>query len=206
MGAKNKKKTTVFSDLDVGSFLKDIAYGSRILRKAPVFAAAAVLTLGLGIGANTAIFTVIRAVSLKPLEYQEPDRLVRISIDNSRQNNQDVGFSLARYQEMQAAAQSFSEFAAFFIASEHMTLSGGAEPEQIMAARVSANFLHVLGMKPLLGRSFLPEEDKSGARSVALISAPMWSCRFGRDPMITGKTVTINATPYAVIGVLPDAR
>jgi putative ABC transport system permease protein len=188
----------------VENFLNDIAYGARVLRKAPVFAAAAVLTLGLGIGANTAIFTVIRAVLLKPLAYQEPDRLVRISVDNARQNYQDVGFTLPRYQEMQAAAKSFSEFTAFFIATEHMTLSGGDEPEQIVAARVSANFLHILGMKALLGRGFLPEEDKTGARSVALVSAEMWSRRFGRDPMVTSKTITINATPYTIIGVLPE--
>jgi putative ABC transport system permease protein len=174
------------------------------MRKAPVFAAAAILTLGLGIGANTAIFTVIRAVLLKPLEYQEPDRLVRISVDNTRQNYQDVGFSLVRYQEMQNAAKSFSEWAAFFIATEHMTLSGGAEPEQVVAARVSANFLHILGIKPLLGRGFLPEEDRTGAPSVALISAAMWSRRFGRDASVLGKTIAINATPYTIIGVLPE--
>jgi predicted permease len=186
------------------SFLGDILYGSRMLRKAPVFAAAAIVTLALGIGANTAIFTVIRAVLLKPLEYHEPDRLIRISVDNARQNYQDVGFNLVRYQEMQTA-RSFNEIGAFFIATEHMTLSGAAEPEQITAARVSANFLHVLGVTPLLGRSFLPEEDRTGGRSVAIISEQMWRRRFGRDPAITtNKTIVLNAMPYAIIGVLPE--
>ncbi len=186
------------------NFLGDIVYGVRMMRKAPVFAAAAVVTLALGIGGNTAMFTVIRDVLLKPLQYRQPDRLVRISIDNSRQNYRDVGFTLVRYQEMKAAARSFTELAAFFIATEHMTLSGAAAPEQVNAARVSANFLEVLGVKPLLGRSFLPAEDKPGGRSVALISARLWSRRFGRDPAITSRTIALNATPYTIVGVLPE--
>lgn len=111
-----------------------------MMRKAPLFALAAILTLALGIGANTAIFTVIRAVLLKPLAYREPDRLVRISIDNASQNYEEVGFTLVRYREIKADARSFSAINAFFIATEHMTLSGTAQPEQVAAARVSSNF------------------------------------------------------------------
>ncbi len=186
------------------TLLSDLAYGSRVLRRAPLFALAAVLTLALGIGANTAIFTVIRAVLLKPLDYSDPDRLVRISVDNSRQNFHDVGFTLIRYQQMKAAAKSFSDLGAFFIATEHMTLSGAAEPEQVTAGRVSSNFLDILGVKPLLGRSFLPAEDRPGGPYAAMISAQLWKRRFGEDRQITSKTIDLNATPYAVVGVLPE--
>ncbi|HEX4164714.1 MAG TPA: ABC transporter permease [Bryobacteraceae bacterium] len=183
--------------------VSDLGFALRMLRKAPVFAVVAIFTLGIGIGANTAIFSVVHAVLLKPLEYREPDRLVRISVDNLRQGYKDVGFTLARYQQLEAAARSFSQISAYFIASEHMTLSGVGQPEQVTAARVSANFLDVLGMKPVLGRGFLPAEDRRGGPSVALISAELWSRRFGRDPMITAKTIDLNAIPYSVVGVLP---
>lgn len=186
------------------SFLNDTIYALRTMQKAPVFAAAAIITLALGIGANTAIFTVIRAVLLKPLPYYEPDRLVRISIDNSRQNYHDVGFTLLRYQEMRAAAQSFSDMGAFFIATEHMTLSGAGQPEQVKAARVSANFMQILGVKPLLGRSFLVDEDKPGGRLVAMISYEMWVRRFRHDSQIEGRTIDLNAVPYSIAGVLPE--
>ena len=186
------------------SFVSDIVYGGRMLRKAPVFAISAIFTLALGIGANTAMFTVIRAVLLKPLEYREPDRLVRISIDNARQGYHDVGFTLVRYDELKARARSFSTLSASFIATEHMTLSGAGQPEQVTCARVSANFLDVLGVKPLQGRSFLPQEDSRGGPAVALISAQLWKRRFGRDLVFSAKTIDLNDTPYSVIGVLPD--
>lgn len=184
--------------------VNDIAFGSRMLRKTPAFVLSAILTLALGIGANTAMFTVIRAVLLKPLEYREPNQLVRISIDNSQHGYHDVGFTLVRYRQLKAAARSFSELSASFIAAEHMTLSGAGQPEQVTGARVSANFLDVLGVKPLQGRSFLPGEDKRGGPAVALISAQLWNRRFGRDLAFTPKIIDLNDTPYSVIGVLPD--
>lgn len=185
------------------NFLGDTMYAIRTMRKAPVFAIAAIVTLALGIGANTAIFTVIRGVLLKPLAYRQSDRLVRISIDNSRENYHDAGFTLVRYREMKSVARSFRDLGAFFIATEHLTLSGAAEPEQVTAARISANLLDILGVKPLLGRSFRPEEDTPGGTPVALISAPLWNRRFGRDPMITRRTINLNAMSYTVVGVLP---
>jgi predicted permease len=182
---------------------QDILYALRTMRKNPAFALTAVFTLALGIGGNTAIFTVIRSVLLKPLEYRDPDRLVRLSVDEPWINVKDVGFSQIRYEELKTAAQSFSDIAAFFIAREDMTLSGNRDPEPIKAARVSANFLSVLGVEPALGRSFLPEEDTPGGRTALMISMELWRRRFGADPQILGKTVRLNSTPSTIVGVLP---
>jgi putative ABC transport system permease protein len=184
--------------------VKDLSYACRMLRKNPGFAIATILTLGLGIGGNTAMFTVIRAVLLKPLEYRDPDRLVRLSVDVPRLNRHDVGFTLDRYETIRSAAQSFTELGAFFIATENMTLSGnGAQPQALNVARVSHDFLQILGVEPILGRGFLAEEDRRGGRPVAMISAQLWRNRFNGDPQVIGKTATLNAVPHIIIGVLP---
>ena len=177
----------------VETLIQDLRYGLRQLRRNPGFTAAAVAILALGIGANTAMFTVVRAVLLKPLPYANPDRVVRIT----------RGHTLAHFKEMKAAARSYSEIGAFAGGMENVTLSGGAKPEALTGARVSANFLRILGIHPLLGRSFLPQENKPGGPQVAMISAELWRRRFGGDPRIAGKTVTFNLKPYTIIGVLP---
>jgi putative ABC transport system permease protein len=182
--------------------LKDLAYACRMLRKNPGFAVAAILTLALGIGGNTAMFTVIRGVLLKPLEYREPERLVRISVDIP-QAVQDVGFTEQRFKALRSA-RSFTGLGAFFIATENMTLSGrGGEPEALKGARVSHDFLEILGVEPILGRSFLAEEDQPGARPVAMISAQLWKNRFDGDAQVIGKTAALNSVPHTIIGVLP---
>jgi hypothetical protein len=186
------------------SLTQDLRYSVRTLRKNPVFAATAILVLALGIGGNTAIFTVIRAVLLKPLEYRDPDRLVYLSLDNPKQNTQDVPFTLLRYEETRKTARSFSGVGAFLRSPEAMTLSGGGDAEILNGARVSANFLDILGMQPLLGRSFLGEEDTPAGSPVAMISAGLWKRRFGGDPQVTGKTTLIDSVPYTIIGVLPE--
>jgi hypothetical protein len=131
----------------------DLLYALRAMRKNPAFASTAVLTLALGIGGNTAMFTVIRAVLLKPLEYRDPDRLVRVSADYPKLNAQDTTISLRRFLDMRAAARSFSGFGAFLLSPENVTLSGSGEPEALKGARVSANFLETLGVQPLLQSS-----------------------------------------------------
>src|SRR5579864_3365438 len=162
------------------------------MRKNPGFAATAVLVLALGIGGNAAMFTVIRTVLLKPLDYHEPDRLVQVS----------GGATPVRFEEMRAGAQSFTGLGAFG-GQESLTLTGAAEPEVLRGARVSADFLRILGVDPIVGRSFLPEEDTPGAAPVAMISAEVWQRRFAGDAQIAGKTVILASTPYAIIGVLP---
>ncbi|MGA3029063.1 MAG: ABC transporter permease [Bryobacteraceae bacterium] len=171
---------------------QDSRYALRTMRKKPAFAATAIATLALAIGGNTAMFTIIRAVLLKPLQYRDPDRLVRLS----------GGATPARFAEMKAAAHSFTELAAF-TGAENVALSTAAEPEVLQCIRVSAGFLRIPGVKPLLGRSFRPEEDSPGGAPVAMISAELWQRRFAGDPQIAGKTATLAATPYTIIGVLP---
>src|SRR5262245_16100242 len=173
---------------------RDTLYALRTMRQNPAFAVTAIFTLALGIGANTAMFTVIHAVLLKPLEYRDPDRLVRIS----------GGATSVRFSQIRSAARSFTDVGAFTVLTENMSLSSGDAPEALKAARVSANFLRILGVDPTVGRSFLPDEDTPGSPPVAMISAELWRRRFGRDSRISGKTATLAAVPYTIIGVLPD--
>jgi predicted permease len=177
----------------LGTIWRDLLYTLRTMRKNPAFAVTAVLTLALGIGGNTAMFTVIRAVLLKPLAYRDPDRLVHIS----------GGATSTRFEEMRTAARSYTELGAFTVGLENIAFSGGAGPELLKGARVSANFLRTLGVEPMLGRSFASEEDAPAGHNVTMISAELWRSRFGGDPLIAGRTVTLNSTPYAIIGVLP---
>ncbi len=170
---------------------QDTLFASRTMRKQPAFAATAVLTLALAIGGNTAAFTVIRAVLLKPLPYPGSDRLMLIS----------GGATPARFAEMKASAHSFTGIGAF-TPEESPTLSGGAEPEVLKGVRVSANFLQVLGVDPLLGRAFRAEEDSPGGAPVVVISAALWQRRFAGDPEILGKATTLAGTPYTIVGVL----
>jgi putative ABC transport system permease protein len=176
----------------LGTLWRDLLYALRTMRKNRAFAVTAVLTLALGIGGNTAMFTVIRAVLLKPLAYRDPDRLVHIS-----------GGSATRFEEMRTAARSYTELGAFAVGLENIGFSGASGPELLKGARVSANFLRTLGVEPMLGRSFASEEDAPGGRNVTMISAELWRSRFGGDPRIAGRTVTLNSTPYTIIGVLP---
>ena len=172
---------------------QDIRYALRTMRKNPGFSVAIVLTAALGIGANTAIFSVVHAVLLKPLAYHEPDRVVLVT----------EGATPARFDEMLKASRSYTEIGAFAVGPEEMALSGIAEPQVLKAARVSANFLHILGVSPQLGRTFQPEEDQPGAPEVAMISAELWQRRFNRDPLIMGKTATLAGLPRTIIGVVP---
>lgn len=172
--------------------MQDVRYALRVMRQKPVFAATAVLTLALAIGGNTAMFTVIRAVLLKPLQYPDADRLVRIS----------GGTTPTRFLEMRATARSFAELGAY-VGPENVTLSDGAEPEVLKGVRVSANFLRGLGVEPMLGRTFRAEEDSASGAPVAMISADLWERRFGADPRIAGKTATLASATYTIIGVLP---
>ena len=171
---------------------QDAAYALRTLRQKPAFAATAVLTLALAIGGNTAMFTVIRAVLLKPLPYRDPDRLVNMS----------GGATPTLFADMKAGAQSFTELGAF-TGEENITLSGGAEPEVLKGTRVSASFLRILAVEPVLGRGFRPEEDSPGGAPVAMISSELWQRRFAADSQIVGKTATLASTAYTIIGVLP---
>ena len=149
------------------------------------------------------MFTIIRSVLLKPLQYREPERLVYLSLNNPRRQANDMPFSLDRLKEMRDASQSFAAIGAFLDQPEDVTLSGTGEPESLKCARVSGNFLDILGVTPVLGRSFLPQEDMPAGVPVALISSGLWKRRFDGDPGMAGKPVTLNSISYTIVGVLP---
>ena len=173
---------------------QDLRVTFRNLGRNRSFTLAAILTLALGIGANSAMFTVIRTVLLKPLAYRDPDRLVEIS----------GGATIAHFEVIQAAQKSYAAVGDFFCCASTISLSGPQGPEARKISPVSANFLEILGVQPLLGRGFLPEEESAGGPKVAMISAALWQTRFLGDPQIAGKTATIGAAAYTIVGVLPS--
>jgi putative ABC transport system permease protein len=178
---------------------QDVRYGLRMLRRTPGFTAAALLTLTLGIGANTAIFTVVDAVLLKPLPYADPERLV--TVGDREADGSLSGVGLATALDWRDRSGSFEQFA--MIRLWIPTLEGGGDAERLPAVRVSWNYFDVLGARPALGRGFTPDDDRQDGWHVALLSDRLWRRRFGADPAIVGRLVTLNGQPFRVIGVMP---
>jgi predicted permease len=181
---------------------QDLRHGARMLAKNPGFTLVAVITLALGIGANTSIFSVVSAVLLRPLPYPEPERLVMVWEKLIRQDGRNV-VSLADFCDWRERNRVFENIAA----SNGITvdLTEGSEPEQIRAAEVSPSYFDVLGFKPMLGRSFLPEDELPGANNVAVINHGLWQRRFGADRSIIGRKILLSGESYEVIGVLPPS-
>ena len=183
--------------------LNDIRYSLRTLRKAPVFTAAAILTLALGIGANTAMFSVVNAVMLRALPFQDPDRLVRVFEKNDRLKLSQFGSSLLNYLSWKEQSQSFDSMAVFSFGTYNLT--GRGDPEQINGTPMSPSLMPVLGLHPLLGRSFAEGDDRPGAPPLAMISEGLWKRRFGGDPSVVGKSITLNDVDYTLVGIAPPA-
>src|SRR5579864_7210243 len=181
--------------------LEDVRYAIRTLAKSPGFAAVAVLTLALGIGANTAIFTVANALLLRALPYPEPDRLMLVSMAANNQRSQLGSMSFPRFTMLAESSRSFTGVAGFV--NESFNLSGRAEAEQLRAARVSWNFFDILGVRPLLGRAFAPNEDQKGGKQVVIISHALSMRLFGGAAGAVGQNIELDARDYTVIGVLP---
>jgi predicted permease len=190
------------------TFWQDVRYSLRMLRKNPGFAAVAVLSLALGIGANTTIFTVVNAILLNPLPVKNITRLVEVDTIDSKTlvtaaNVTKLGMSYPNFQDYARESQVFASVGCF-VGPLPLTWSGGAEPRQIFGQMVSANYFEILGLRPASGRFFLPGEDsKPGGNNVAVVSYSLWSNKFGSDPNVVGRILTLNATPYTVIGVAP---
>jgi predicted permease len=182
------------------SVYADVRYGLRILRKNPGFTAVAVLTLALGIGANTAIFSVVQGVLLAPLPYTEPERLVLVWQYNLTLKHA-ISVSYPDFLDWHREAHSFQQMAAFDWQERDLTSPG--TPEHISGKEISSGFLSTLGVNPILGREFSPEEDKRGGPLVVIISDRMWRNRFARSAQALGKSVTLDGADYIVIGVLP---
>src|SRR6266850_37539 len=187
------------------TLMQDVRYGLRMLLRNPGFTVVAVLSLALGIGANTTIFTLVNTVLLNPIPVRDPQTLVSMfTTDEKNKNNvfNFFGVSNPNYKDYRDQNRSFVEMAAY--GGVPINLSGGGEPEQINGNIVSGNFFSLLGVQPALGRSFLPEEDKvDGAHPVTLLSDKLWKRRFASDASIVGKPITLNGQAYTVVGVAP---
>ena len=181
-----------------------LRYALRQLLKSPGFTLVAVIGLALGIGANVALFSVVNSVLLRPLPYHEPDRLVRLASTHQDNNLIRVGFSYSRFLDVQQRQQVFSDLA--LSAGNPFTLTGrGGDPEQVIGLHASASLLPTLGLQPIIGRNFSPDEDRPGGARVVLISQQMWQQRFNRDASVLGQALTLDGAPYTIVGVLPQA-
>ena len=180
---------------------QNIRYGLRMMLKKPGFSLISVLTLALGIGATTAIFTVVNAVLLRPLPYPGPERIM--ALWPSWPGSSFQGVSEAKFVFWREHSQCFDGIAATQGIGSGVNLSGGNEPEFVSGVRVSADFFRVLGMHPAIGRDFTQEEDSPAGERVAILSDRLWRSRFGADPALLGKTVSINGIDYTAIGVMP---
>ncbi len=183
----------------MANFLQDVRFALRTLVKSPGFALMAILTLAIGIGANTAIFTVLNAVLLRPLPFHEPAKLMILTEVSQQFDSMSVAY--LNFQDWKAQSSSFEGLAMFRRAD--FTLTGDRGPEHILGREISADFFSLLGVTPTLGRDFRPEDDQEGATPVAMLSYGLWQRRFGGDQNIVGKTVHLNDQNYTIVGVAP---
>jgi putative ABC transport system permease protein len=186
-----------------GDLWQDLRYGLRTLRKHPGFTAVAVTALALGIGANTAIFSVVNTVLLRPLPYKDPERLVMVWEDDTKGGYPRDTPAVANYVDWREQNRVFDGMAA--IADQSFNLTGVGDPERLDGKRVSANLFGLLGVEPLFGRGFLPEDDQPGAGRVVVLSHGLWQRRFGADPKVVGRSLDLNGQSYSVVGVMPPS-
>jgi predicted permease len=182
------------------TFLQSLRYGVRSMKNSPGFAVVAILTLALGIGANTAIFSVVNAVLLQPLSYPNPGRLVELEL-SSQQGNGDVT-SIPKFNVWREQTQVFDSVAAYDFSGPGINLTGGDRPEQLEGIHVSADYFRVFGAPMAIGRTFTADEDRPGGPAVAVISDGLWRSKFGGDPGIINRTIDLGGEPFVVIGVL----
>ena len=182
--------------------LQDIRFARHALFRRPLIAGFAILTLGLGIGGATAVFTVVATVLLRPLSFGEPDRLMRIwevTRDGDR-----FSFSAPNYLDLRAQSRTLEATAAYSDVAGTTVLTGSGEPRRIIAVPVSASFGDVLGVRPQVGRLFSPDEDRAGnAERYIVLSDGLWRSRFGGDDRIIGRVLALNGEPHVVTGVMP---
>ena len=179
----------------------DLRYGWRMLRRNPGFAIVAVLTLAIGIGANAAIFSVINTILIQPLPFFQPNRIAVVFDTDPNRNVPRGMVSAAEFLDWQDMNHVFKSMSGF--RPSLVTLTGNGEPEQNYGVQVSGNFFRLLGVKPALGRDFLPDEEIPGHEQVVMLGYPLWQRRYAGDPQILGKSILLDYKPYTVIGVLP---
>jgi putative ABC transport system permease protein len=178
---------------------QDLRFGARMLIKKPVFTLIALLTLGLGIGANTAIFSMVNAALLRALPYPRPERLVVLM--EKKREAQRLGVAYPNYQDWRERAQSFTEMAGF--RGTLLNLTGVDKPARLQGRQVNWNFFRMLGVQPQLGRLFVPDDDREASARTTVLSHALWQEQFGGDPAITGKAISLDGNSYTVIGVTP---
>ncbi len=181
--------------------MNDLRYALRQLRRSPGFAAAAIVTLALGIGANSAIFSFVDNLLFRPLPYAEPERLVEVNHHYPSLNGLQASISVRGFELYQEELDALERLAVQ--TGWGVNLTGDGEPERLMGALVSVNFFRTLGVPPALGRDFLPEEAERGSHRVAILSDGLWRRRFGADPDAIGRAVRLNGEPYQIVGVMP---
>lgn len=182
-------------------FLQDARYALRVLRKSPGFALAAILALALGIGANSAVFSVVNGVLLRPMPFAEPERLVHLFGNFHGMGLERISVSVPEYRDYREVTRTLESVAAHIEAD--MTLTGQDAPERLRAVASSASLLPTLGVTPMMGRTFSEEEETQGRNHVVLLTHRLWRGRFGANPEILGKTLTLDGEPFTVVGVLP---
>src|SRR5262245_10498393 len=183
------------------TLLQDFRYGLRILLKNPGFTAVAVVTLAVGIGANTAIFSVVNAILIRPLSYPDSDRLVMVWNKYPKMGLPKAGLSGPDFADRRDQNRVFEQLGVY--ADANLNLTGGGDPERIQGVRVSAGVFPSLGVPAAIGRLFLSAEDRPGGEPVVIVSDGLWKRRFGADPSLVGRSVTVNGISHTVVGVMP---
>lgn len=184
----------------MGTLMQDLRYGIRTLRKAPGFTLVAVIALAVGIGANTAMFSIVNGVLLQPLPYAEPDRLLKLYTSSPEFRDQSVSYP--NFLDWQQRSRSFASMAAY--RTDTFNLTGQAKPERLRGAMASAAIFPLLNVKPIVGNTFGNDEDRKGGALVAVLTSNLWKDRFGSDPQVVGRTITLNEKLYTIAGVVPS--
>ena len=185
------------------AFLKDILHSVRMFRRSPGFTIAAIAALALGIGANTAIFSVVNAVLLKPLTYPDPDRIVQFLLTSPQGSG--PGASVTKFNIWKQQTQVFQEVAAYDFGGPGLNLTGGAFPEQVQGIHVTKDYFRLFGAEVAAGRTFTAEEDRPNGGHVVVLSNGLWKRRFGGDPGIVGRGISLGNQPYTVVGILASS-
>src|ERR1700730_4433061 len=191
------RETSGWGSLD--RLMQDLRFGMRMMAKSPGFAAVGILTLALGMGANTALFSVVNGVLFNPLPYPQPEQLV--TLHESKPNFQSGSISFPNFRDWRKDNTTFSMMG--ISRGYSFNLTGAGEPEQVPAQFVSTDFLPMLGVKPVIGRLFVEGEDEFGASPIALISAGFWNRKFGSAQAVLGKGLTLDGRSYTIVGVVP---
>jgi len=185
----------------VEALWRDLQYAFRLLWKRPGFTLIATVTLALGIGASSAIFSVVNALLLRPLPYQDANRLVLLTRLDPQRQSPSTSDSIPKFNSIREQSQVFESLAA--VAEDNFNLTGRDTPEQIRGARVSGDLLHVLVVQPYLGRNFLPEEDRPGGARVAILSYNLWRRLFDANRNVVNRTIELDGQSFTVVGILP---